>query len=41
MKMKLASTWFGRCGGNWITEDVAIGFPVPEDTGQHDALQSV
>jgi hypothetical protein len=25
----------GRHGGNWIIEDVEIGFPVPGDSGQH------
>jgi hypothetical protein len=36
-KRNLAGIYLGRCGGNWVTEDVEISLPAPWDTGRHDA----
>jgi hypothetical protein len=33
----LMSQNIGRCGANWVMEDVEIVSPPPEGTGRHDA----
>jgi hypothetical protein len=35
-KRSLTSTYLGRCGYNWVTEDARIGFPPSGDRDQHD-----
>jgi hypothetical protein len=36
-KLNLTSTFLGRCGDNWVTEDTEIGFSPPGDTDQYYA----
>jgi hypothetical protein len=35
-KQNWASSYLGRCGDNWVTEDIEIGIPPPGDTGRQD-----
>jgi hypothetical protein len=36
-KRNLDSTYFGRCGGNWVKQDAEIGIPPPGYSGQYKA----
>jgi hypothetical protein len=39
-KHNFGSTYLGRCGDNWITENVEIGFPPAGETGRQEAPYS-